>query len=60
MPSASAPRLGLMVSVGNIPNERTPSRYFYFVLLSRIRPSTGEFPTSLLIQPESNYTLGGV
>jgi len=41
MTSASAPGVGLVASVGNIQNERTPSRYFYFILLSRVRPLTG-------------------
>ena len=49
MPSASTPGVGLMVSVGNIPNEQTPSRYFYFVLRSHVRPLTGESSFFLLM-----------
>src|ERR1700761_9170599 len=54
MTNASARGVGLVVSVGNIQNERTPSRYFYFVLLARVRPLTGE---SSLTCNDQNLTL---
>src|ERR1700761_3240145 len=50
----------LVVSVGNIQNERTSSRYFYFVLLLRVRPLTGESSLTCMQQSKSDSTLGGV
>ena len=49
MTSMSAPGIGLVVSDGKIQNERTLSRYFYFVLLSHVRPLAGEFLFHLLV-----------
>src|SRR6201996_1335321 len=50
----------LVVSVGDIQIEQTSSRYFYFVLLSRVRPLTGESSLTCMQQSKSDSTLGGV